>query len=74
MIRPAPAVAPIEYPSSDGEPMAENDAQRSAIMYGVGVLEPPFQGPPGRVRVGRPPHLLSGDSTFQASSGRLRKP
>ncbi len=42
MIRPAPAVAPIEYPSSDGKPMAENDAQRSAIMYGIGALSRHF--------------------------------
>ena len=38
MIRPATAVAPIRYPSSDGKPMAENDAQRNAIMYGIGAL------------------------------------
>ncbi len=38
MIRPVPAAVPIDYPSSDGEPMAENDAQRGAIMYGVGAL------------------------------------
>ena len=43
MIRPAPAVAPIEYPSSDGKPMAENDAQRSAIMYGIGALSRHFK-------------------------------
>ena len=38
MSRPAPAAVPIRYPSSDGKPMAENDAQRSAIMYGIGAL------------------------------------
>ena len=38
MNRPAPAAALIHYPSSDGKPMAENDAQRSAIMYGIGAL------------------------------------
>ena len=42
MTRPAPA-APIEYPSSDGQPMAENDAQRSAIMYGIGALSRHFR-------------------------------
>ena len=44
MIRPATATAaaPIEYPSSDGKPMAENDAQRSAIMYGIGALSRHF--------------------------------
>ena len=44
MIRPAPAAAvPIHYPSSDGKPMAENDAQRSAIMYGIGALARHFR-------------------------------
>ena len=31
--------AAVEYPSSDGKPMAENDAQRIAIMYAIGSLE-----------------------------------
>ena len=31
--------AEVEYPSSDGKPMAENDAQRAAILYGIGALE-----------------------------------
>ena len=43
MIRPAPAAAPVEYPSSDGQPMAENDAQRNAIMYGIGALSRHFR-------------------------------
>ena len=44
MVRPAPAALPVEYPSSDGKPMAENDAQRSAIMYGIGALARHFKG------------------------------
>ena len=32
-----PPVA-IEYPSGDGKPMAENDAQLAAILYGIGAL------------------------------------
>ena len=44
MIRPAPAAVPVHYPSSDGKPMAENDAQRAAIMYGVGALTRHFKG------------------------------
>ena len=32
-----PPVA-IEYPSGDGKPMAENDAQLAAILYGIGTL------------------------------------
>ncbi len=30
--------AAVEYPSSDGRPMAENDAQCIAIMYAIGSL------------------------------------
>ena len=43
MIRPARAAAPVHYPSSDGKPMAENDAQRNAIMYGIGALTRHFR-------------------------------
>jgi len=32
------AIAAIEYPCSDGKPMADNDAQRDAIMYAIGAL------------------------------------
>ena len=38
MIRPAPAAVPLHYPSSDGRPMAENDAQRNAIMLSIARL------------------------------------
>ena len=44
MIRPAPAAVPIDYPSSDGQPMAENDAQRNAILYGINALSRHFRG------------------------------
>ena len=44
MMRPAPAAVPIHYPSSDGKPMAENDAQRDAIMYGIAALTRHFKG------------------------------
>ena len=43
MSRPAPAALPIHYPSSDGKPMAENDAQRDAIMYGIAALTRHFR-------------------------------
>ena len=33
----------IEYPSGDGKPMAENDAQLAAILYGVGALRVHFE-------------------------------
>ena len=35
MMRPAPAAVPVHYPSSDGRPMAENDAQRNAMGVGT---------------------------------------
>ena len=40
----SPAAAEIHYPSSDGKPMAENDVQRTAILYGVGALQVHFAG------------------------------
>ena len=39
MSQRVPPPVPVEYPSSDGRPMAENDAQRAAIMYAIGALE-----------------------------------
>ena len=51
----SPAVPPaaVDYPSSDGKPLAENDAQLHAILYAVGAL---------RVRYGdRPDVYVSGD-------------
>ena len=33
------AAAEVEYPSSDGKPLAENDAQRATILYGIGALK-----------------------------------
>ena len=37
-----PPVA-IEYPSGDGKPLAENDAQLAAIHYGIGALRVYYQ-------------------------------
>ena len=44
MSRPDPVAASVEYPSSDGKPMAENDAQRDAILYAIDVLKTRFAG------------------------------
>ena len=47
MRRPAlSALSPVavEYPSSDGKPLAENDAQLAAILYAIGVLRVRFAG------------------------------
>ena len=37
-----PPVA-LEYPSGDGKPLAENDAQLAAILYGIGALRVHYQ-------------------------------
>ena len=38
------AAVEVEYPSSDGKPLAENDAQHTAILYGVGALRVRYAG------------------------------
>ena len=38
MSRPVLPPAAVEYPSSDGKPLAENDAQARAILYAFGAL------------------------------------
>ena len=38
------AAVEVEYPSSDGKPLAENDAQLAAIVYGITVLRTHFAG------------------------------
>ena len=35
--------AAIEYPSGDGKPMAENDAQLAAMLYAIGALRVHFE-------------------------------
>ena len=54
----------IDYPSSDGKPLAENDAQLHAILYAVGAL---------RVRYGdRPDVYVSGDLLVYYEEGNPR--
>ena len=36
--RPRPPPAAVDYPSSDGKPLAENDLQARAILYAFGAL------------------------------------
>ena len=64
MIRPAPAAVPVEYPSSDGQPMAENDAQRHAIIYAINALTRHFGG--------RPDVYVSGDLLIYYEEGNPR--
>ena len=62
----SPAVPPtaIDYPSSDGKPLAENDAQLHAILYAVGAL---------RVRYGDCPDVyVSGDLLVYYEEGNRR--
>ncbi len=54
----------LEYPDSDGRPMAENDAQRTAIMYAIGALEVWFAH--------RPDVYVSGDLLIYYEEGNPR--
>ena len=54
----------VEYPCSDGKPMAENDAQRAAIMYAIGALEIRFDH--------RPEVYVSGDLLIYYEEGNPR--
>ena len=40
---PAAAAAPVDYPSSDGKPMAESDFQRIPLTYAVDRLRYHFR-------------------------------
>ena len=64
MSQRVPPPARVEYPSSDGRPMAENDAQRAAIMYAIGALELRFAG--------RPDVYVSGDLLIYYQEGDPR--
>ena len=58
------AAVEVEYPSSDGKPLAENDPQLAAILYGVGAL---------RVRyAGRSDVYVSGDLLVYYREGNPR--
>ena len=62
----SPVIPPVavDYPSSDGKPLAENDAQLHAILYAVGAL---------RVRYGDCPDVyVSGDLLVYYEEGNRR--
>ena len=42
----APATVAVDYPSSDGKPMAESDAQRIPLTYAVDRLRHHFRSDP----------------------------
>ena len=64
MRQAVPSPAAVEYPCSDGKPMAENDAQRAAIMYVIGVLEVRYAH--------RPDVYVSGDLLIYYEEGDPR--
>ena len=61
LVRPPAA---IDYPSSDGKPLAESDAQRHAIHYAVGTL--------GQYYGERPDVYVSGDLLIYYEEGNPR--
>ena len=64
MSRNFPSPPAVEYPSSDGKPMAENDAQLEAIMYAIGALRNRFAH--------RPDVYVSGDLLIYYEEGNPR--
>ena len=58
------AAVEVEYPSSDGKPLAENDAQLAAILYGMGAL--------GVYYAGRSDVYVSGDLLIYYEEGNPR--
>ncbi len=58
------AAVEVEYPSSDGKPLAENDAQRPAILYGLSAL--------GLRYAGRSDVYVSGDLLIYYEEGNPR--
>ena len=61
--RIVPPVA-VEYPSGDGKPMAENDAQLTAMLYGIGALRVYYQD--------RDDVYVSGDLLMYYEEGNTR--
>ena len=56
--------AAVDYPDSDGKPLAENDAQLHAILYAVGALQIHFGA--------RPDVYVSGDLLIYYEEGNPR--
>ena len=61
LVRPPAA---IDYPTSDGKPLAENDAQLHAILYAVGALRLHYAE--------RPDVYVSGDLLIYYEEGTPR--
>ena len=64
MNRPVLSAAAVEYPSSDGKPLAENDWQLHAILDAVSALHRHFEG--------RPDVYVSGDLLIYYEEGNPR--
>ena len=56
--------ATIDYPSSDGKPMADNDWQRAAMLYAIGALQVRYAH--------RPDVYVSGDLLIYYEEGNPR--
>ena len=54
----APLAAAVEYPSSDGKPMAESDSQRIPLTYAVDRLRYHFRNHADMYASGNPADLL----------------
>ena len=65
MSRPVLPSAAVDYPSSDGKPLAENDAQARAILYAFGALRV-------RYRDRRPDVYVSADLLIHYEEGNPR--
>ena len=59
-----PTRAAVDYPSSDGRPMADNDWQRAAILYALGALQEHYAH--------RPDVYVSGDLLIYYEEGNPR--
>ena len=59
-----PIRAAVDYPSSDGKPMADNDWQRAAIVYALGALQEHYAH--------RPDVYVSGDLLIYYEEGNPR--
>ena len=71
IVRP---VATVEYPSGDGQPMAENDWAASRDPRFGRRAPRPLSGSAGRLRVRRPLHLLRGGKPARPGrAGRVRR-
>ena len=56
----------VEYPTSDGKPMAETDVHRDLMIDLIETLEDPVRGRSGRLCLGEHPAVLRGGEQEEA--------